>query len=149
MSPYSNMSLMDALNDYDNQFPLNDKARITFDFLMMYMAFFLASTLSVSLLFHACSNAQPKQQPPPNPGSWHAVGLYDLRKPQSLTKVERDAAANHDSTNAVLYEKTHPSGTHSWRYSLDGYTWFYPTRTAVIRRGRTDNGDFLMNPAED
>ena len=125
-----------------------DRPRITFDEFMTYTVFVMASFLSITLMIHACTTGQPKQQPP-MPGFWYPVGLYDLRKPQSLTKVERNAAAQHDGTNAVLYEKSYPSGTHAWRYSLDGHTWYYPTRTAVIRRGRTDSGDLILNPIED
>ncbi len=146
MAYYHNLSsLLMSFNDND---VCLDGPRITFDDFMTYTVFAMASILSVTLMIHTCSANTPKQQPPA-PGSWYAVGLYDLRKPQSLTKVEREAASQHDGTNAVLYEKTHPSGTHSWRYSLDGHTWYYPTRTAVIRRGRTDSGDLLMNTVED
>lgn len=85
----------------------------------------------------------------PDPETWYTVGLYDLRKPQTLTKMEREAATQHDGTSAILYEREYPSGARAWRYSLDGYEWFYPTRSAVLRRGRTSEGDLLHHAQED
>jgi hypothetical protein len=121
----------------------------------LLLASITAILYSVSVILSAVTLCTRRKRdavtPPPSPTSdhWQAVGLYDLRKPQTLTKVEREAAAQHDGTNAILYEREYPSGTRAWRYSLDGYEWFYPTRSAVIRRGRTSEGDLLLHAQED
>lgn len=83
-------------------------------------------------------------QTPPPPNAWHAVGFYNLGSPQTLPKRERAAATQYDGKNAVLYEKTYASGARAWRYSLNDHDWFYPTRTAVSRRGLTNTGDILL-----
>jgi len=80
----------------------------------------------------------------PLPTTWRTVGFYDLRCPQTLPKRERTAAVQHQSKLAVLYEKRYSSGARAWRYSIDGYEWFYPTRTAVLHRGVTADGDALF-----
>ncbi len=134
---YRNMTLMDSLDE----FFLEESMSIH----PMTLKLLIISTalMGVSLINWI---VQPgDMQPPHQPNTWHAVGFYDLRRPQTLTKREREAAAEHNGTNAVLYEKTYASGARAWRYSLDGYDWFYPTRTAVGHRGMADNGDSLFN----
>ena len=81
----------------------------------------------------ATSNQEEEVQQ--SPASWKPVGIYSLNKPQTLTKKEREALDAAGGGNAsYLFEKTHASGKKSWRYGI-GETWFYPTETAVRRRG--------------
>jgi hypothetical protein len=119
----------------------------------LFLASITAVLYSVSIILSAATFCARQKRsdaaPPPGPETWYTVGLYDLRKPQTLTKVEREAAAQHDGTNAILYERTYTSGARAWRYSLDGYDWYYPTRSAVIRRGRTSEGDLLLHDQDD
>jgi hypothetical protein len=86
--------------------------------------------------------------PTPTPVStdnWTPIGIYHLNKPQTLTKKERDAIDTVGGGNATyLYEKKHASGKKSWRYSI-GDTWFYPTETAVRRRGLDMFGSHLVD----
>jgi hypothetical protein len=94
--------------------------------------------------------APHREAPAPTPtpvstNNWTPIGIYHLNKPQTLTKKERDAIDTVGGGNATyLYEKKHASGKKSWRYSI-GDTWFYPTETAVRRRGLDMFGSHLTD----
>jgi hypothetical protein len=65
--------------------------------------------------------------------------------PQTLSKKERSAIDAAGGGNAAyLYEKTHASGKKSWRYAI-GNNWFYPTETAVRRRGLDMFGNHMAD----
>jgi hypothetical protein len=132
------MTLMDSLDE----FFLEETMPLTLNRLSATVLIISATLMSVSLINWI---VQPgEMRVPRQPNAWTPVGFYDLRSPQTLTKKERAATATHDGKNALLYEKVYASGARSWRYSLDGYEWFYPTRTAIIRRGLTEDGDILL-----
>ncbi len=136
---YRNMSLMDSLDEIllEEDQTYNKRNLLVFATAILYVGSAVLSFLTI------CSRCRHAPSPPPSPNTWNAVGYYDLRTPQTLTKLEREAAAQHGAKTAILYEKIYASGAHAWRYSLNGHDWYYPTRTAVIRRGRTDSGDVL------
>jgi hypothetical protein len=77
---------------------------------------------------------QTEIQPLPPTNGWKNIGIYHLNKPQTLSKAEREALATVGGNAAFLYERTYKSGAKSWRYAI-GDTWFYPTESAVKRRG--------------
>jgi hypothetical protein len=135
---YRNMTLMDSLDE----FFLEESMPLTLNHLSATLLIVSTALMGVSLINWI---VQPgEMRAPQQPNTWTPVGFYDLRSPQTLTKKERAAAATHDGKNAVLYEKVYASGARAWRYSLDGYDWFYPTRTAIARRGLTEDGDILF-----
>lgn len=89
----------------------------------------------------ATSDEEEEQQQ----STWKPIGIYNLNKPQTLTKKEREALDAVGGGNAsYLFEKTHASGKKSWRYGI-GETWFYPTETAVRRRGLDLFGNHTNN----
>lgn len=138
--PYANLTLshpMDSVCDDWNAPSYKNQKRI-----LLTLTSVLYSVTVIISAFRLCARRKTVAQPPPS-GQWYAAGLYDLRQPQTLPKAERDAATKHVAPYTILYERTYPSGAYAWRYTLDGVTWLYPSRTAVIRRGRTTEGDML------
>jgi hypothetical protein len=141
MMPYRNMTLMDSLDEFFLEESMPFIQPLTLTHLSATLMIISAALMGVSLINWI---VQPgEMRVPQQPNTWTSVGFYDLRSPQTLTKKERAAAA-HNGKNAVLYEKVYASGARAWRYSLDGYEWFYPTRTAIARRGLTSDGDILI-----
>lgn len=112
---------------------------------LLLMAFLYSVSVIISAFVFCTRPKHNIPAPPPSTGHWYAVGLYDLRKPQMLPKAERNAATKYGGAYAILYERAYPSGAYAWRYTLDRVTWFYPTRSAVIRRGRTTDDDMLAH----
>lgn len=135
---HHNMTLLDSLNTFYME--EDQKAlQILITSIQSVAALLTAITVYVRILRPSVPRSPPSD-------NWTAVGYYDLRRPQMLPKHERAAANLCDESSAVLYERIYSSGASAWRYTLDnGQTWFYPTRTSVIRRGMTEQHDTLIH----
>lgn len=83
---------------------------------------------------HTNNENEHENQPLSVTNGWENIGIYHLNKPQTLKKAEREALAIVGGNAAFLYERTYKSGSKSWRYAI-GDAWFYPTESAVKRRG--------------
>jgi hypothetical protein len=89
--------------------------------------------------------ASSDEEEPATTDNWNPIGIYHLNMPQTLSKKERSAIDAAGGGNAAyLYEKTHASGKKSWRYAI-GNNWFYPTETAVRRRGLDMFGNHMAD----